>query len=141
MNRYTKYNRAVTYKSQTTESNINIYFANETFWITQNQMSELFGCDIRVIFTALNELFEANILNRAVSNRQLQIRTQNEDVYRGNFYDFDALLAVGYRLNPKETTAIRLWANNQLKEYFQKIMKTHTVVGGLKRRLNSMIAA
>lgn len=141
MQRIERQNSMTFYHSNLTDQDIKLYFANETFWITQHKMSELFGCDVREIFSALKELFKSGVLSEDLSNKKIHIKNADFSTYSVNVYDLDALLAVGYKLNPKETTNFRVWANSVLKSYFQKVYSQKTVTGGFRRRLSDMIAA
>jgi len=96
---------------------------DETLWATQKIIAEVFGVNVRTVNEHLNNVFKIGELNKQSTIRNFRI-VQNEgnrEVTRDvNFYNLDAIIAVGYRVNSKEATQFRIWATNVLKEYMVK---------------------
>ena len=96
---------------------------NETIWLTQNAMAELFGVNVPAISKHLKNIFEDGELQKEATLSKMET-VQNEgerQVTRNkDFYNLDAIIAVGYRVNSKRATQFRIWATNILKEYIIK---------------------
>ena len=109
----------------TDESNIHVSVAyyDETFWLTQKAMAELFGVDTRTVNYHLKEIYESDELEEKSTIQFFRIvqnegnRTVRREV---GFYNLDAIIAVGYRVNSKAATQFRRWATSTLKEYIIK---------------------
>lgn len=109
----------------TDESNIHVSVAyyDETFWLTQKAMAELFGVDTRTVSYHLKEIYESGELEETSTIQFFRIvqnegnRTVRREV---GFYNLDAIIAVGYRVNSKAATQFRRWATSTLKEYIIK---------------------
>lgn len=102
---------------------VDVYFENETFWLTQSSMAELFNCTADNISLHLKNIFaEEELLPAATTEKFSVVRREgNRDVRRTiDFYNLDAIIAVGYRVNSKKATRFRQWATKTLKEYIQK---------------------
>lgn len=97
---------------------------NDTIWMTQKAMSELFGVQIPAISKHLKNIFESGELSESTTISKME--TVVERGYRGkvsdetNFYNLDAVIAVGYRVNSYQATQFRIWATKVLKEYLIK---------------------
>jgi hypothetical protein len=102
---------------------VDVIFKDETFWMTQKAMTELFNVDKSVISRHLKNIFEEEELNEGATVAKIAT-VQNEsgrEVKRSSdFYSLDAIIAVGYRVNSKKATRFRQWATQTLKEYIQK---------------------
>jgi len=93
---------------------------NDTVWLTQNQLSDLFGTQRPAITKHLNNIFNSGEL-RADSVCSILERTAVDGKqYKTKFYNLDAIIAVGYRVNSKQATQFRMWATNVLKDYLQR---------------------
>ena len=102
---------------------IDVYFKDETFWLTQSAMAELFGCSADNISLHLKNIYEDGELEREATTEKFSVVRQEgtRQVNRTiDFYDLDAIIAVGYRVNSKKATRFRQWATRTLKEYIQK---------------------
>lgn len=98
------------------------YWAN-TFWMPQKNMAELFGVDVRTISEHLKNIYETAELQPDSTIRNFRIVRQegNRQVARDiAFYNLDAIIAVGYRVNSKQATQFRIWATSVLREYVVK---------------------
>lgn len=111
------------YKTPQAETKIEVVFNSETFWMSQRKMAELFGVDVRTVNYHLSQIYESGELEKTATIRKIWI-VQNEgdrNVERSPlFYNLDAIIAVGYRVNSFEATQFRIWATAVLKEFIIK---------------------
>ena len=114
------------YSDESGKEYISVVFKDETFWLTQKAMAELFDVQTPAISKHLKNIFADGELeeNMVVSKMEtttrhgaVQGKTQTNDT---KFYNLDAIIAVGYRVNSKKATRFRQWATRTLKEYIQK---------------------
>ncbi len=110
---------------QTDEGNVavSVIFEDETFWLTQKAMAELFNVEVPAVSKHLSNIFEEGELDidATVSKKEIVQREGGRDVRREPlFYNLDAIIAVGYRVNSKQATQFRRWATETLKEYIIK---------------------
>ena len=113
----------VLYQLDDTNVCVNVVFENETFWLTQKAMAELFSVNVPDISKHLNNIFEEGELDREATVSKMEIvQTEGKrQVKRSpDFYNLDAIIAVGYRVNSKKATRFRQWATKTLKEYIVK---------------------
>jgi hypothetical protein len=102
---------------------LEVFYQEETFWLTQKKMAELFGVEVNTINYHLKEIFNAGELNELATIRKIRIvqKEGSRDVTREvEFYNLDAIIAIGYRVNSREATQFRIWATNTLKEFIVK---------------------
>lgn len=110
----------ILYEMENHQETISVTFKDETFWLTQKAMSELFGVDRTVITKHLNNIFDDEELDKnSVCANFAHTATDGKN-YNTNFYNLDAIIAVGYRVNSKQATRFRQWATATLKEYITK---------------------
>lgn len=111
------------YKSEDGSTEIQVQLENETVWLSQKQMAELFGKDSDTIGLHLKSIFKSEELDE-FSTTELSSVVQQEGkriVSRKiKVYNLDAIISVGYRVNSKRGTQFRIWANKILKEYLIK---------------------
>ena len=96
---------------------------NETFWMTQKAIAELFDTDRSVITKNLANIFAEDELDKdSTCAKFAQVQNEGEREVRRTveFYNLDAIIAVGYRVNSKKATRFRQWATRTLREYIQK---------------------
>ena len=99
---------------------VQIDVVNDTIWLNQKGMSELFGTTTQNITVHLKNIFSSGELELgSVCKEFLQTATDGKN-YRMKFYNLDAIIAVGYRVNSKRATQFRIWATKVLKEYMVK---------------------
>lgn len=102
---------------------VQVVFKDESFWLTQKAMAELFDVNVPAVSKHLQNIYEEEELNRDTTISKMET-VQNEgdrSVKRTlDFYNLDAIIAVGYRVNSKKATRFRQWATKTLKEYIQK---------------------
>lgn len=114
-------NSIVIYQSTDGETTIDVKFLDETIWLTQRQIAELFGTKVPAISKHLKNIFASGELNRDTTISKMEtvvnrgFRGSSIDVV--DHYNLDAILSVGYRVNSKNATAFRIWANKVLKQY------------------------
>ena len=99
---------------------IEILFENETFWLTQKKLAELFSVEVNTINYHLKEIFKTKELEENSVIRKIRITANDRKKYMTNFYNLDAIIAVGYRVNSYSATQFRIWATNTLKEFIIK---------------------
>ena len=102
---------------------VSVVFQDETFWLTQNGMAELFDCTPENIIQHLKNIYaEEELLPEATAKKFLVVRKEGTRNVRREIehYNLDAIIAVGYRVNSKKATRFRQWATKTLKEYIQK---------------------
>lgn len=113
----------VLYQIEDTNICVNVIFKDETFWMTQKAMAELFDVNVPAISKHLSNIFEDEelIKESTVSKMEIVQKEGNRNVKREQeFYNLDAIIAVGYRVNSKKATRFRQWATKTLKEYITK---------------------
>ena len=113
---------------QTSQGNVNIeaVVKDETLWLTQKAMAELFGVQVPAISKHLKNIFEEGELAENMVVSKMEITTQHGAIEgktqqkETNFYNLDAIISVGYRVNSAKATHFRIWATKILKEFIQK---------------------
>ena len=111
------------YKTAQGEARIEVIFNSETFWMSQKRMADLFGVDVRTVNYHLGQIYETGELTKEATIRKIGIvQSEGErDVERTPlFYNLDAIIAVGYRVNSYQATQFRIWATSVLKEFVIK---------------------
>ena len=108
------------YRSSTGNVNVNVLFSNETFWLSQRRMSELFAVDVSTINYHLKQIDESGEVQLSEAIRKIQIPSEKWDEQGILMYNLDVVIAVGYRVNSYEATQFRIWAREVLKEYIIK---------------------
>src|SRR5438034_541588 len=91
---------------------VEVYFEDETFWLTQRRLAELFGVSIPTINEHLTAIFESGELDRGATIRKfrrVQIEGERRVERELDHYSLDAIIAVGYRVNSKQATQFRIW--------------------------------
>ncbi|MEQ1705817.1 MAG: virulence RhuM family protein [Rickettsiales bacterium] len=99
---------------------VDVLYQQETFWLTQKKMSQLFGVGIPAIAKHLKNIFESGELKEDSVISILEITAADGKTYPTQFYSLDAIIAVGYRVNSREATQFRIWATDTLKEFIVK---------------------
>lgn len=102
---------------------LEVVYQDETFWLSQRRMAELFGVSVPTISYHLTEVYESEELTRDRTIRAFRTVQQEggRDVARDiEFYHLDAIIAVGYRVNSRQATQFRIWATQTLREYIIK---------------------
>ena len=118
--------RYLMYRSEEQAISVNAVIRDETVWLTQKSMAELFGVHIPAINKHLKNIFAEGELDEKVVISKMEITTQHGAVPDKTqtketlFYNLDAIISVGYRVNSRIATQFRIWATNILKEYMIK---------------------
>ena len=113
--------KLVIYKAPNGEIQLDVTVHGDTIWLTQRQIAELFGTKVPAISKHLKNIFESGELERDATISKME--TVVNRGFRGttieivDHYNLDAILSVGYRVNSKNATAFRIWANKILKQY------------------------
>ncbi len=108
------------YKTKQGEARIEVVFNNETFWMSQKRMAELYDVDVRTVNYHLKEIFKSGELNESSVIRKIWITANDGKDYDTYVYNLDAIIAVGYRVNSYQATQFRIWATSVLKEMIVK---------------------
>lgn len=102
---------------------VDVIYEGETFWLSQKKMGELFGVDVRTVSEHLQNIYKTGELQEEATIRKFRI-VQTEGTREVNreidFYNLDAIIAVGYRVNSRRATQFRIWATQTLKEFIIK---------------------
>ena len=102
---------------------LRVLVEGETLWLTQKMMAELFDVDVRTISEHLQNIYDSGELDEISTVRKNRIvqKEGTRDVSREiEFYNLDAIIAVGYRVNSRRATQFRIWATQVLREYIIK---------------------
>jgi hypothetical protein len=102
---------------------VEVFFKDETVWLTQKALAELFGVKVPAVNKHLKNIFELGELSREATVSKMEIvRAEGvRDVARDvEFYNLDAIIAVGYRVNSYQATQFRIWATKTLREFIVK---------------------
>ena len=111
------------YRSAEEDVSVNAVIKDETIWLTQKAMAELFDVNVPAISKHLQNIFDEGELekNSTVSKMEIVQQEGARSVKRSmEFYNLDAIISVGYRVNSHRATKFRIWATSVLKEYMQK---------------------
>ncbi len=99
---------------------VEIFLKDENIWLTQEKISQLFGVDRSVITKHLKNIFECGELNEESVSAKFALTALDGKSYQTKFYNLDAIISVGYRVNSIQATHFRIWATQRLKEYIVK---------------------
>jgi len=113
----------ILYQTEDGHTRLEVRLENETVWLTQNQMAELFQTTQQNVSLHLQNIYEEGELQPAATHKEfLSVRREgNRDVQRQlDFYNLDAIISVGYRVKSHRGTQFRIWATQRLREYIVK---------------------
>ena len=113
----TNQNEIVIYKRRDDKIVVEVNIHNETIWLTQAQISSLFGTERSVITKHIRNIFYAGELSEKSNVQKMHIPSSDKPV---TFYNLDVVLSVGYRVNSKRATQFRIWATSMLHDYIVK---------------------
>lgn len=105
------------FTAQAGENSIEVRVAEETVWLPQKLLAELFGVDVRTISEHLKNIFKDNELDKDSVIRKFRITASDGKKYLTQFYNLDAIISVGYRVNSVRATQFRQWATQVLREF------------------------
>lgn len=110
----------ILYTSPSGQTRVEVWYQDETFWLTQKRMAELFGVEVNTINYHLKEIFSSGELAEDSVIRKIRITAEDGKNYLTNVYHLDAIIAVGYRVNSLQATQFRIWATGTLREFILK---------------------
>ena len=111
------------YQSSEEDVSVNAVIRDETIWLTQKSMAELFDVDVPAISKHLTNIYADGELMKDSTISKMEIVQQEGTRHvkrEQNFYNLDAIISVGYRVNSRRATQFRIWATSVLKEYMIK---------------------
>lgn len=110
----------IVYQAENEAVSTNVLFKDETFWMTQKDISKLFDVNVPAVSKHLKNIFESGELVISAVISKMETTAEDGKIYQTNFYNLDAIIAVGYRVNSKKATQFRIWATGVLREYIIK---------------------
>ncbi len=113
----------IIYHNLNGEVKVDVFVQDETVWLTQKSLAELFETSTQNITTHLKNIYEAAELQEEATCKeilQVQFEGSREVSRKTKFYNLDAIISVGYRVNSSKATQFRIWATQTLKEYIIK---------------------
>jgi len=122
-------------------SQIEVRVENETIWLNQKQIAELFGCSIDNVSLHIKNVYKEEELNEKATSEEfsvVQIEGNRNVTRKILFYNLDAILSVGYRVNTKRGTQFRIWANQILKNYLLKGYALNQRVENLETKVQKL---
>jgi hypothetical protein len=99
---------------------VEVFLRDENIWLTQDKIAELFGVQRPAITKHLKNIFESGELEESAVSSILELTAGDGKNYKTKFYNLDAIISVGYRVNSSQATHFRIWATEHLKEYIIK---------------------
>jgi hypothetical protein len=112
--------QVVLYQTPDGKVTVNVLFARDSFWLTQRTMADLFGVKTPAVNKHLKNIFESGELVETSVVSILETTAADGKSYPTHFYNLDAVIAVGYRVNSVKATHFRIWATNTLREFIVK---------------------
>jgi len=115
-----KHGQVFLYQTEDGDTRIEVKFENETVWLTQAQMAELFDKGRSTVAEHIKHIFEEHELVEETSCRKFRQHLENGRIYEVLHYNLDVIISVGYRVKSHRGTQFRIWATKRLKEYIVK---------------------
>lgn len=146
-----KQDSLIFYKSEDGNIQLNVKLEKDTVWLTQSQMSNLFGVDRTVIVRHIRNIYKsAELCEDATCAKNAQVQEEGGRTVRRTipYYNLDMIISVGYRVNSKNATQFRIWATSILKQYLikgyaindQRLQQLGEVIRIMKRSQNELDA-
>ena len=110
----------ILYSSPEGTIRVEVLYAGETFWLSQKRMAELFGVEVPAVSKHLKNIFETAELQEDSVVSKMETTAADGKNYTTAFYNLDAIIAVGYRVNSRQATQFRIWATKTLREFIVK---------------------
>jgi hypothetical protein len=110
----------ILYTSPNGEVRVDVFVNEETVWLTQKAIANLFGVDRTVITKHLKNIFDSAELEENSVRAKIAHTAEDGKSYQTKFYNLDVIISVGYRVNSKQATQFRIWATKTLKEFIIK---------------------
>jgi len=114
------FNEVLLYTTPNGKVKVEMYLHDENIWLTQQKMADLFGVQRPAITKHLKNIFESSELKEDTVCSILEHIANNGKIYSTQYYNLDAIISVGYRVNSTQATHFRIWATERLKEYIIK---------------------
>ncbi|MFA4888065.1 MAG: virulence protein RhuM/Fic/DOC family protein [Candidatus Omnitrophota bacterium] len=142
----------VIYRDKDKKIQLEVTLEQEAVWLTQKQMANLFGKDIRTINEHMQNIFKEKELKKNAVIRNFRITAADGKSYETNFYNLDVIISVGYRIKSQNGTRFRIWATNVLRNHlidgytlnekrlkeqtqkFQALQQAVKLIGSMKNR-------
>ncbi len=110
-------NEIIFYSTPDGNKKVEVLFQNESFWLTQKVLAGLFNVNVSAVSKHLKNIFESGELAADSVVSILETTAADGKNYKTKYYNLDAIIAVGYRVNSYEATQFRIWATKTLKEF------------------------
>lgn len=110
----------ILYTTETGNVRVEVLYSDETFWLPQKRMAELFGVEVHTINYHLKKILKSGELKEDSVIRNIRITAADGKSYPTFLYNMDAIIAVGYRVNSFQATQFRIWATKTLREFMIK---------------------
>lgn len=120
MNEKVKKGDIIIFKTEDGTTSLDVKLEEESVWLAQSQMANLFGKDRRTITEHIGNIFKEKELDKNLVCRKFQHTANDGKKYNTVFYNLDVIISVGYRVKSKQGTQFRIWATNTLKEHLIK---------------------
>jgi hypothetical protein len=114
------FNEILLYTTPNGSVKVEIYLQNETIWLTQQKIADLFGVERSVVTKHIKNIFETKELIQDSVCAIFAHTAADGKTYATQFYNLDAIISIGYRVNSAQATQFRIWATERLKEYIIK---------------------
>jgi prophage maintenance system killer protein len=115
-----KDNQILIYETENGQYTVEVLLEDDTVWLTQKQMAELFDIERSVITKHIGNIFKEGELEQKSVCAKLAHTAEDNKIYQTTFYSLDVIIAVGYRVNAKRGTQFRIWATQTLKNHLLK---------------------
>jgi len=123
MNKKPEKSQILIYQTEDNRTKIEVELVDETVWLTQKQMAELFGVETNTVTYHLGEIYYSHELDENSTHRKIRtVQKEGDRAISRNieYYNLDAIISVGYRISSVRATQFRIWATKTLKEYIIK---------------------
>ena len=114
------FNEILLYTTPDRKVKVEVFLRNDTIWLTQKKIADLFGVDRSVITKHLRNIFQSNELSEDSVCAKIAHTAADGKAYKTQFYNLDVIISVGYRVNSQQATHFRIWATERLREYIIK---------------------
>lgn len=108
------------YQTEDGSTRVEVRLVDETVWLSQKQMADLFGKDVRTVNEHIKNIFDEGELREDSVIRNFRITASDGKTYQTQFYNLDVIISVGYRVKSHRGTQFRIWATQRLREYIIK---------------------
>ena len=128
----------IIYKDKRSKIDLDVKLKDNTVWLTQKQMSELFGKSVKTINEHIKNVFKEGELKEISVIRNFRTTASDGKIYDTNFYNLDVIISIGYRVKSQQGTNFRIWATRKLKDYLMDgyIINQKRLQSLSERRLN-----